>query len=382
MTAMQPGPDAGLGALFTPLTIGRTTLANRFVMSPMTRSFCPAGVAGPDVADYYRRRAQGGTGLIITEGTWVPHAGAANNPDNPDFFGEASLAGWRRVVDAVHDAGGRIMPQLWHIGLFHRTDPVTGLIQPPASHHVGPSGISGGMSTPLGRVGSPMSFADIDAVIDAFASAARTAMDIGFDGIELHGGHGYLIDQFLWHRTNRRTDGYGGGHADRGRFVAEMVTEIRHRTAPDFPILLRYSQWKLQDYEARLAETPAELAALLAPIAEAGIDLFDCSQRRFQEPAFAGSDRNLAGWTRHLTGKPTMTVGSVGLSTEFIASMAGGQAEAAGLEVLLAMFADGQFDLVGVGRALIADANWVEKVKLGRAATANSFTREALATLY
>ena len=165
------------------------------------------------------------------------------------------------------------------------------------------------------------------------------------------------------------------------RFAAEIVGEIRRRTAPDFPILLRYSQWKQQDYEARLAETPQELEALLTPMVDAGVDLFDCSQRRFWEPAFSGSDDNLAGWTKRLTGKPAMTVGSVGLSVEFLESMRGGAAGIADLGRLMAMFEAGQFDLVAVGRALLGDANWAEKIRAHRSDELIPFGREALGTL-
>jgi len=367
--------------LFEPFRIGRTTLRNRIVMSPMTRSFSPGGIPTQQVLDYYRRRAAGGAGLLITEGSYVPHVGASNNPANPNLFGEASLEAWAEIIRSVHDAGGRIIPQLWHVGLYHRTGP-EGVVQAPEAHHVGPSGLSGGATQPIVKVGEPMTLADIDAVIDAFATAARSAMDIGFDGVELHGAHGYLIDQFLWSVTNLRTDRFGGGLVERSQFAADVIREVRSRTAPDFPIVLRYSQWKQQDYAARLADTPQELEVILAPLVEAGVDLFDCSQRRFWEPAFAGSDLNLAGWTRKLTGKPTMTVGSVGLTSEFLDSMAGERGGVADLGRLLEMFADDQFDLVGVGRAIIADPDWANKVREGRFEALLPFSREALATLY
>ncbi|WP_302480187.1 NADH:flavin oxidoreductase [Sphingomonas bacterium] len=355
--------------MFEPFTLGRATLSNRIAMAPMTRGYASNGVPGENVAEYYRRRAQGGVGLIITEGTWIAHPAASNEASIPDFHGEA-LRGWRRVVEAVHEAGGRIMPQLWHVGLIHKKPPEHRRVgeTPAQSHHIGPSGISGGVGVPLFDATAPMSLADVDSVIEAFAAAARAAMDLGFDGVALHGAHGYIIDQFLWHATNRRTDRYGGSHRDRATFAAEIVAEIRRRTAPDFPIILRYSQWKLHDYDARLAENPMELEALLAPIAEAGVDLIDCSQRRFWEPTFAGSDLNLAGWTKRLTGKPTMTVGSVGLDRDFMSSLFDRDKSAGTTDLvrLVAMFERGDFDLVGVGRALIVDPEWTRKVKEDR----------------
>ena len=109
-----------LSSLFQPFSHGPLHLANRIVMAPMTRCFSPGGVPGADVAAYYRRRAEGGAGLIITEGTWIPHHAAANEENAPRFYGEDALSGWRHVVAQVHAAGGKIMPQLWHTGLTRR----------------------------------------------------------------------------------------------------------------------------------------------------------------------------------------------------------------------------------------------------------------------
>src|SRR5271155_3928883 len=107
----------GVSALFRPLTLNNLTLANRIVMAPMTRSKSPGGIPGPEVAAYYRRRAEGGVGLIVTEGTYVGHPGAGSYPDVPHFYGEESLAGWKNVAAEVHKADGKIFPQLWHVGL-------------------------------------------------------------------------------------------------------------------------------------------------------------------------------------------------------------------------------------------------------------------------
>ena len=112
--------DDPTDVLFEPFVLGRSVLRNRIVMAPMTRNHSPRGVPGPDVADYYRRRAEGGVGLIITEGTCIDHPGANGYRDVPAFFGDAPLSGWRRVVEAVHGAGARIMAQLWHVGAIRR----------------------------------------------------------------------------------------------------------------------------------------------------------------------------------------------------------------------------------------------------------------------
>lgn len=383
-TTQAKASNVSVGVMFEPFRVARAQLANRIVMAPMTRNLSPGGVPGEDVARYYRRRAEGSVGLIITEGTWIPHPGASNEAAVPDFFGAPALAGWKRVVDEVHAAGGVIMPQLWHVGLI-RKQPSRGHPEgePAGPHQLGPSGVTGGYGWPLVVDRAPMTLADIDSVIEAFATTARSAFDLGFDGIELHGAHGYIIDQFLWGKTNHRTDRYGGGHTDRATFAAEIVGEIRRRTAPDFPILFRYSQWKSHDYDARLADTPQELEALLAPIAEAGADLFDCSQRNFWEPTFQSSELNLAGWTKKLTGKPSMTVGSVSLNVNFMTSLfvRGTKPTVSSLDGLLRMMERGDFDLVAVGRAILADPRWPEKVREGRLHELEPFTAQALKTL-
>jgi 2,4-dienoyl-CoA reductase-like NADH-dependent reductase (Old Yellow Enzyme family) len=354
--------------LFTPFASPGLTLPNRIVMAPMTRRRSPGGVPGPDVAAYYRRRAEAGVGLIATEGTLVAHPAAGMGVDLPDFHGEAALAGWARVVTEVKAAGGHIMPQLWHVGMARKP----GGGPHPEAPSVGPSGLT----TDGEAAGEPMSRHDIDAVIDAFAQGAEAARRLGFDGIELHGAHGYLIDQFFWSRTNRRTDRYGGDMVGRTRFAVEIVEECRRRVGPGFPIVLRFSQWKVRNYTARLCATPQELARFLEPLTKAGVDIFHCSTRRFWEPEFACSDLNLAGWTKRLTGKPTITVGSVSLDSEFTSAVK--SAEVTGIDRLLEMLARGDFDLVAVGRALLVDPAWVSKIRDGRFADLTPVTPEAL----
>jgi 2,4-dienoyl-CoA reductase-like NADH-dependent reductase (Old Yellow Enzyme family) len=127
---------------------------------------------------------------------------------------------------------------------------------------------------------------------------------VGFDGVEIHGAHGYLIDQFLWDQTNLRDDEYGGDIGRRTRFALEVIAEIRANVGPDFPVVLRLSTWKQQDYRARLAASPEEWAAIVRPLAAAGVDAFHLSQRRYWEGEF-GTEANLATWTKKLTGKPS-----------------------------------------------------------------------------
>jgi len=361
--------------LFTPFDFKGLHLPNRVVMAPMTRSFSPDGVATQEVADYYRRRAEGQVGLIVSEGTGVNRPASLNDPRVPRFHGEKELAAWKTVIDEVHAAGGVMAPQLWHVGAVRTRDPEWA---PP-----GPYDSPSGLSRPDKQFGAPMSDADVADAIRAFAEAAGNAKKLGFDAIELHAAHGYLIDQFFWDGTNRREDVYGSqALPGRARFAADILKAVRAEVGPDYPVIIRVSQWKQQDYEVKLARDPKALEAWLGALVEAGADILHCSQRRFWEPEFEGSDLNFAGWAKKVTGVPTITVGSVGLSGEFIAGFAGEASQPASLDELEKRLERGDFDLVGVGRALLQDPEWLLKIRDGRTEELKSFDRGVMATLY
>ncbi len=362
-------------SLFKPFTFNGLTLLNRIVMAPMTRSKSPGGVPGADVAAYYRRRAENECGLIITEGTTVEDPVAAMGFNEPRFHGKDALDGWKRVVEETHAGGGKIMPQLWHTGMARNPTKAPY----PELESAGPSGLL----KPGTRTSEPMTKAHIHLVIDAFAKGARYAREIGFDGVEVHGAHGYIIDQFFWNGLNERDDEYGGRDmASRTRFGAEIVSAIRREVGKDYPVIFRFSQWKQQDYDAKLAHTPDELAAFLKPLVDAGVDMFHASQRRFWEPEFEGSSLNTAGWAKKLTGLPSITVGSVGLSGEFLAGFAGETSQVTELDSLLDRLEADEFDLVAVGRALLGDPLWIKKVREGQHDKLLPFTKEMLAELY
>ncbi|MET7450747.1 NADH:flavin oxidoreductase [Streptomyces sp. NPDC005574] len=374
MTATTPAASRAAQLLSRPLSINGLTVPNRIAMAPMTRMFSPGGVPGEDVRSYYARRAAAGVGLIVTEGTYVGHESAGQSDRVPRFHGEDQLAGWAKVADAVHAAGGRIVPQLWHIGMVRKQG------EPPVAEApaVGPSGLRVDGTEGTGKA---MTQRDLDDVIGAFAEAAAAAERIGFDGVELHGAHGYLVDQFLWAGTNRRTDAYGGDPVARTKFAAEIVAAVRAAVSPDFPVLFRYSQWKQEAYDARLAETPEELEAILAPLAAAGVDAFHASTRRYWLPEFDDSDLNLAGWTKKLTGRPAITVGSVGLDGDFIKGFMGEGSPLKGIDDLLDRLERDEFDMVAVGRALLQDPEWAAKVLGDRLDELKPYDASALKTL-
>jgi len=379
--------------LFTPLTLRGATLRNRIVMSPMTRGFSPGGTPGENVAGYYRRRAEGETGLIITEGVGIDHPSAIGEAGLgeeaiPMMIAGAPLAGWKRVVDEVHSAGGVIFPQLWHMGVMK--EPGTG--PHPDAPPLRPSGLWGpvGRRTSInqdyiGRVSPPsaaMTEEDIADVIAAYARSAGYAREAGFDGIAIHGAHGYLPDTFFWSETNLRTDGWGGDRRQRTRFGVEVVKAIRAAIGESLPISFRFSQWKQQDFKARLADNPDELAEVLGPLADAGVDMFEASIRYFNRAEFpdTGLPLNLAGWAKQLTGKVAMTVGGVGINKGMYDTMGGASAAVVtDLDPLMERFNRGEFDLVGVGRALLHDPEWARKARTGEGFTA--FSNDSLGVL-
>jgi 2,4-dienoyl-CoA reductase-like NADH-dependent reductase (Old Yellow Enzyme family) len=365
-----------LAPLFEPLRIRGMTVANRFVMSPANRNTAPGGVPGEDIAQFYRRRVDGEVGLVITGGIGIDHPAALGVATDrpcgvPELHG-AALAGWQRVVELVHDGGGKIVPQLWHQGVmraegtgYHPEAPSSrpsGIWGPPRRrHHVDPA-----YAARFAEPTRALTDGEILEIIAAYARSARNAAALGFDGIAIHGGNGYLPDAFLWDGTNQRTDRWGGNRRERTRFAVEVVRAVRREAGETLPIFFRFSQWKHQDLDATLADTPDQLEEVLGPIADAGIDVFDASQFSFDDPAFAGSERNLAGWAKHLTGRAAMTAGGVGIAPGFHDPNGIGPDRAVeNLDALLRRFERSEFDLVAVGRSILNDAAWTRKARLG-----------------
>jgi len=363
--------------LFQPFVSPKLSLPNRIVMAPMTRNMAPEGVLGPRNAEYYRRRATGGVGLILSEGTVIRRPESRNLPHIPLFHSEEPLGGWRQVIEAVHQAGGKMGPQIWHTGGVPTSDPTFAR---------GPLDSPSGLNAPDQPAGEPMSEEAIADTVAAFARAAADAKALGFDTLEIHGAHGYLIDQFFWAGTNRRADRYGGATiAERSRFAAEAIAAMREAVGPDYPILLRVSQWKQQDYAARLAADPREMEQWLRPLVDAGVDILHCSQRRFWEPEFPEIDGeqglNFAGWAKKVTGVPTISVGSVGLSGDFGGAFRGEGSQPASLDGLVERMERGEFDLIAVGRALLSDPDWAEKIRDARTDELRDFDPAVLGEL-
>ena len=358
--------------LFEPYKIKNTLLKNRIAMAPMTRNQSPGGIPTNDVVSYYKRRAEAEVGLIITEGVEVSHKASSAYPNVPRLDSEKARDGWKRVVGGIKEHDGAVIAQLWHCGGFRKL----GMAPNPEV----PGHTASGLVRPGKRVAHAMSSDDIKETIDAYASDAKFCEDFGFYGAEIHGAHGYLIDNFFWNGTNERKDLYGGSIEKRSQLAANIVKAIRSNVSDNFIVGLRFSQWKQQDYEAKLATSSEELLKVIKQPADAGLDYLHSSMRRFWESEFKGSDENLAFWTKKLTGLPTISVGSVGLDSDFIDMSA--PASPRNIDKAISDISNKKYDMVAVGRALLADHEWVIKMREGRIKDIIPYTKEALYKLY
>lgn len=361
--------------LFEPLQVKATVLRNRFVMPAMQRGFLKECTPTAAMAAYLEGCARGGMGLIITEGT---------GPDHPSAFWQGTFgvlrredqAIWRDIVSRAKSGGAALLVQLWHAGSCRVVPPESAWAKSPT---LSPSGL-----LQAGRPnGAAMTARDIEEIRDAFVRAALFAQEIGADGVEIHAAHGYLLDQFLWHETNIRTDEYGGATlAERARFPRDVVAAVRATCGDDFLISFRFSQWKEVDYEARIVAHPDELRPAIGMLRAAGVDIFNVSTRRFDRIEWPELDprRTLAGWVKSMTDAAVIAVGSVGLNNDIASNLFGGknpelQVER-DLERVRAAMAEGQFDLVGIGRAQIANPDFVARVQRGEIAALRSFDRD------
>jgi 2,4-dienoyl-CoA reductase-like NADH-dependent reductase (Old Yellow Enzyme family) len=353
-----------LDLLFTPLKVRNVTLRNRFVLPGMQRGFMNDGAPAPKMVDYMRRCAAGGAGLIISEST---------SPDHPSAYWQpmmgrlepGTLGAWRKVIEAVKSEGAAFLQQLWHPGSMRKVAAGHPLEGYPA---FSPSGLIQGDRLN----GRAMTRDDLTELKAAYVRAAVHAQELGADGIEVHSAHGYLLDQFLWSETNRREDEYGGRTlAERARYSAEIVADIRKATGDQFVISYRFSQFKEVDYGATVAASPADLRGMLQLLRGVGVDLFNVSSRRFYKPEWPDSehpDYSIAEWAKSMTDAPVMTCGSVGLNVEMFANLFDDQEPSEmSAEQDLRMLADkvarGTLDLVGVGRTHIANNDFVNKVR-------------------
>ena len=226
-------------SLSSPLQVGRIHCANRVVMAPLTRNRAPGAIPTPLMATYYAQRAdpKHGAGLIVTEATAISHQGQGYS-DVPGIWSDEQVVAWKLITDSVHAAGGKIVMQLWHVGRISHVD-----LQPGGQAPVAPSAIQAKAKTVLIREGVPtfeetsmpraLSLKELPGIINDYRRAARNAIAAGFDGVEVHGANGYLLDQFMRSGSNTRTDAYGGSIENRARLLLEVMTAVSQEIGSD-----------------------------------------------------------------------------------------------------------------------------------------------------
>ena len=353
-------------SLFSPFSINNHELKNRFVMAPMTRNFSPEGIPSEYAPEYYAKRARGGVALILTEGVEVSHPSSSGYPDVPNLTSSESKKMWARVVEEVHKCDSKIFCQLWHVG---------GIRKPGIDKNKDVPGYTpSGLVRANKKVAYEMTLDDIQEMISIYAEDAKICEELGFDGVEIHGAHGYLIDQFFWSDTNVRSDKYGGSLEKRTQFARDIIQACQNITTEDFSVGIRFSQWKQQDYDAKLALDENELKIFVDCLSESRPDFFHTSMRRFWEPEMNNS--SLAALVKGMTDIPVIGVGSVGLDKDFIRLYAGDdKTKISDFDQLFDSFQAEEFDLIAIGRALLSDPDWVKKLEQNKMDTIVPFDK-------
>ncbi|BBY29995.1 tRNA-dihydrouridine synthase [Mycolicibacterium sediminis] len=298
----------------SPSFIGAIALRNRLAVAPMTRvSATPDGLATAEMADYYAAFARGGFGVIVTEGIYTDTTHSQGYPNQPGLATEAHVQAWKPVTDAVHSHGVPFIAQLMHAGALSQGNSFgAATIAPSAVTPIGrPLGEYGGSDHwPTPRA---MTADDLRSVVDGIADAAVRAREARFDGVEVHAANGYLLDQFLTVYTNQRDDDYGGDVTNRIRLTAEVVMAIRDRVGADFPIGVRLSQTKVNDFTYRWPGGAADAEVVFAALARAGVDYLHIASegRDFIDTARLSDGRTITALAREVAAVPVMANGGM-----------------------------------------------------------------------
>lgn len=285
--------------LFTPWRRNKLDLANRLAVAPMTRiSASEEGIPSDRMLKYYVRFPRGGFALVITEGIYTDEACSQGYLFQPGLANAEQAKGWRRIVDAVHAAGGKIYAQLMHAGALVQGNRFT--IERLAPSAIRPKGLQ--MSFYRGEGAYPMprgmTDEDIAEVITGFADAAARAVDVaGFDGIEIHGANGYLLDQFLTDYTNQRNDFWGGPIGNRIRMSIAVAQAVR-RSVGNVPVGIRISQSKVNDFTHKWADAEEGAAIVFRALAQAELDYIHITEHEAWRPAFGETGPSLVGLAR------------------------------------------------------------------------------------
>ncbi|MEJ2575378.1 MAG: NADH-dependent flavin oxidoreductase [Gammaproteobacteria bacterium] len=331
--------------LFTPYQLGTYKLRNRLGVAPMTRMSSPGdGIPRQDVLDFLVRRARNGAAVVYTEAIVTDYESAQGYPRQARLLTQRQVDAWRRVTDEIRDAGAVSIMQMFHCGRMAWPE------INPAGRAIAPSPVTPRQENPL--TGKPyptpdgMSLFDIEHVINGFVETARGALAAGFDGVEVHGAHGYLVSQFLSAYSNLREDDYGGTVENRYRFAHQVIRAVRDVVPGDRLLTFRISDWGVADTDVSLFGTREEWQRVIRLLDDDSLDAISVSCVDAAQTAF-GSDRTLAALTREVTAKPLMICGRIH--------------DRASAETALA-----HADIALSAKSMLLNPDWVEDVRADR----------------
>jgi 2,4-dienoyl-CoA reductase-like NADH-dependent reductase (Old Yellow Enzyme family) len=295
--------------LFSPFKIKNFTLRNRLGVAPMTRMSSPGGsIPRQDVFDFLVRRAEKGAAIVYTEAIVTDYESSQGYPRQSRLVNQKQIDAWRPVVEAIHAHGGIAIMQMFHCGRMAWPE------VNPAGRAIAPSQIAPRQNNPMTGEAYPlpeeMSQFDIDHVINGFVETAKGAVLAGFDGIEVHGAHGYLINQFLSSYSNKRDDAYGGSIENRFRFAREVIESVALIVPEDRLLTFRISNWGIADMEISLFDDAEEWQELIGLLVRTPIDAISLSTYNFRDKAF-GTDRTMSQLIREVTPLPLMICGQI-----------------------------------------------------------------------
>ena len=294
--------------LFSSFSINNFTLKNRIGVAPMTRmSAGPNSIPRQDVLDFLVRRAENGAAIVYTEAIVTDYESGQGYPGQARILNRQQIDAWKAVTDAIRQAGSVSIMQMFHCGRMAWPE------VNPAHRAIAPSGVTPKQNNPLTQAPYPVpdviSHFDIHHVINGFVETAKGAVAAGFDGIEIHGAHGYLISQFLSGYSNQRTDEYGGLVANRYRFAHAIIQAVRHFVPEDRLLTFRISNWGVADMEVSLYERE-EYQQIIKLLSQEPIDAISVSTYDFSQKVF-GTEQNMAQLTREVTDLPIMICGQI-----------------------------------------------------------------------
>lgn len=348
--------------LFDTVKLGNTTLDNRMGVAPMTRtSATPEGLATDQMVSYYTKFARGGFGVIITEGIYPDGKYGQGYFNQPGLINNEQMQAWKKVTDSVHQAGGKIFAQLMHAGALSQGNRfVTDTIGPSV---VQPKGEQMKIYAGKGLFPLPKEATneDITDVIKGFVNAAKHAKEAGFDGVEIHGANGYILDQFLTDYVNQRTDEYGGSTENRVRLLVEAVKAVREAVGKDYTLGIRISQGKINDFHHKWAGKGKDAEIIFGQLGSSGIDYIHVTEYEAWQPAFPEGEGTSA--LDSAFDDQGATLAALAKRYGKVPVIANGNLH----DPIQAneLIEKGEADVITIGRGALANGDWVNKVKNG-----------------